>query len=96
MENVFKKLFKSKSLDEKTLAKLKIVNEKVVYDPNSRIPTFVEYNTLRLKIQLAKNNKQRTVRTNLSVACFTEIVADGYYMTVIKPDENGHRHHIEW
>jgi hypothetical protein len=97
MKNLFKQLFKRKTPDEKTISILKFrENGDVDYDPKSKRPTFVEYNNVRLKIQLAKNRKERNVMDSLSVACWNELLNDGYQISNIGEDNDGYRHLIEW
>jgi len=97
LEQLFKGIFKVKTLEEKITPHLKFrENGDVDYDPKSRHPTFVEYNNVRLQIQSAKNSGQKEIMTNLSIACWDEIAHDRYSISVVRENKDGYRHLIKW
>jgi len=53
--------------------------EDVKYDPTSRDPSFVQYNTTRKMLQLAKNDGYRYLTGNFSTACTDELAKDGIH-----------------
>lgn len=52
--------------------------KEVKYDWNSREPSFVAYNTVRLKIYQANYNGKRQLETPLSTSVARELELDGY------------------
>lgn len=53
----------------------------VKYDWNSREPSFVDYNTIRLEMYKAESNGQRQIERPISVATTRELELDGYTIT---------------
>lgn len=99
MKKFFKRLFARKETYPVIISEL-IVTERgeVVFDPNSRDPNFVQYNTTRLLIKKAKDEGKKSVVTALSTACWDAIAQDGYKIELRKNFEPGHseRHMISW
>ncbi len=99
IKKLLKKLFARREKYPVIISQLTVTGGgAVILDPNSRDPRFVQYDTTRLLIQKAKDERKKSVATALSVACWDAIAQDGYKIELRKNFEPGHpeRHIISW
>lgn len=71
-------------------------NGDVDFDPNSRLPKFVDYNNTRLLIKKAKDEGKKFAATCLSGVGWDEIIRDGYKIRLDYTAEHKKRHIITW
>jgi len=97
MPSIFKRLFPKREQFPVIFSALKFrENGDVDLDPNSRDPTFVEYNNMRLLIQKAKDAGKKFVASSISSGCWNELRRDGYVIAYDKSAKHKERHLITW
>jgi hypothetical protein len=71
-------------------------NGDVDYDPNSRLPNFVDYNNVRRDIAKQKKLGKKELSGAFSVRVSEELEKDGYCIKFEPNNDHMHRHIIQW